>query len=71
MAGPARAKGRGAGCRWFGPADDVQQHSYMHALIGYLLIVSWTVMIWAAVKLTQDVRGAVRDWRHPRQHVHH
>jgi hypothetical protein len=43
----------------------------MHALIGYLLIVSWTVMIWAAVKLTQDVRGAVRDWRHPRQHAHH
>ena len=43
----------------------------MSALIGYLLIVSWTVLIWAFVKLAQDVRGAVRDWRHPRQHVQH
>ena len=42
----------------------------MGAFIGWLLIVSWTTMIWAAVRLVKDLRGAVRDWRNFR-HVRH
>jgi hypothetical protein len=42
----------------------------MSAFIGWLLLVSWALMIWAAVRLVKDVRGAVRDWRNLR-HVRH
>jgi FtsZ-interacting cell division protein ZipA len=38
-------------------------------LTGSLLLASWTVMVWAAVKLAQDLHGAVRDRRQPRRHA--
>jgi len=40
------------------------------AFIGWLLLLSWATMIWAAVRLVKDLRGAVRDWRNFR-HVRH
>jgi hypothetical protein len=41
----------------------------MEPLIGWFLLGTWILMLWAAVKLVQDVRGAVRDWRRPRLHA--
>jgi len=41
----------------------------MAPLIGWFMLATWIVMLWAAVKLVQDLGGAVRDWLRPRRHV--
>jgi hypothetical protein len=38
----------------------------MHALIGWFLLATWIIMLWAAFKLVQEVGSAVRDWRRTR-----
>jgi hypothetical protein len=42
----------------------------MAPLIGWFMLATWIVMLWAAVKLVQDLGGAVRDWLRPHRHVH-
>ena len=35
----------------------------MTAVTGYFLLGTWIAMFWAAFKVVQEVRGAVRDRR--------
>jgi hypothetical protein len=37
----------------------------MQAVIGYFMLGTWITMVWAAVKVVQEVRAALRDWRQP------
>jgi hypothetical protein len=52
----------------FSPEDD-RDDIDVNALIGWFMFGTWVTMLWAAVKLVQDVCGAVRDWRRPRRHA--
>jgi hypothetical protein len=36
----------------------------MHWLVGWFMLGTWITMVWMAVKLVQDTRASVRDWRH-------
>ncbi len=42
----------------------------MNALLGYDLLGTWITMVWAVVKLVQDLLGAVQDWRRPQLTAH-
>jgi hypothetical protein len=37
----------------------------MEWMLGWFMLGTWITMVWLAVKLVQDARASVREWRHP------